>query len=184
VRTQRDSLPAVASPSIRVEDGFEQLPLFEQRQTMIRAHSSPDHNVWRHSMYAEQLASFENYEEPQISNVFTIYDTTQNLIDTEVRSGLLFDLIQTIPAIWLTMPKIRESFIPLLRTDHASIESKAPTPAELRLVDGFLEQLPDIHIVHSSWSTRRDSTVSFKRNLNLSAEVSTTRLYKSLTNNR
>ena len=171
VRAQRDSLPEVVSPSIRVEDGSEQLSLPEQRQTMIRAHSTPDHNVWRHSMYAEQLASFETYQTPVMSNVFTIYDTTRNPVDNVVRSGLLFDLIQTIPAVWLTMPKIRESFIPLLRTDHASIEMKAPAPTELRLVDGFLEQLPDIHIVRSSWSTRRDSLVGFKRNLSLSAEA-------------
>ena len=170
VRTQRDSLPSVVSPSIRVENGPPEEPIAEQRQAMIRAHSSPDYNGWRRSMYAEQLASFDSYMTQQTSHEFTIYDTTLNPIENEVRSGPLYDLIQTIPAIWLTTPQIRESFIPLLRTDHASIETRAPTPAELRLVDGFLDQLPEIHIV-LPWSTQRNSSIGFKRNLDLSTDV-------------
>src|SRR5277367_958267 len=34
--------------------------------------------------------------------------------DVQLRSGLLYSLIQTIPAVWLQTPKIKESFIPLL----------------------------------------------------------------------
>ena len=93
--------------------------------------------------------------------------------DVQLRSGLLYDLIQTIPAVWLTTPQIKESFIPLLRDDKATTQRKAPTPTELRLIEGFLGHLPDVHIIASKRRPRKLSnpTSDFKRTLSLSSDV-------------
>ena len=92
--------------------------------------------------------------------------------DVEIRSGMLYDLIHTIPSVWLCTPKIKEAFIPLLRSDGTTTREKSPTPTELRLIDGFLQHLPDIHIVPTRRIPRkRPSTLEYKRNLNLSSEV-------------
>jgi len=92
--------------------------------------------------------------------------------DVEIRSGLLYDLIQTIPSVWLCTPKIKEAFIPLLRSDGSTVKEKSPTPNELRLIEGFLLHLPDIHIISAKRIPRkRPSTMEYKRNLCLSTEV-------------
>ena len=93
--------------------------------------------------------------------------------DVQLHSGLLYDLIQTIPAVWLTTPKIKESFIPLLRDDKCTAQDKAPTPTELRLIDGFLGHLPDVHIIAAKRIPRKPtaSNSDFKRTLSLSPEV-------------
>src|ERR1700738_3735340 len=78
--------------------------------------------------------------------------------DVEIRSGLLYDLIQTLPSVWLTTPQIKESFIPLLRSDCATTQVRAPTPNELRLIEGFLTHLPDVHIVPSKRFNRISDT--------------------------
>jgi hypothetical protein len=90
--------------------------------------------------------------------------------DVQLHSGLLYSLIQTIPAVWLQTPKIKESFIPLLRQDKSTAQQKAPTPTELRLIiDGFLAHLPDVHIISAKPSNR--PSTDFKRSLTLSSDV-------------
>jgi len=85
------------------------------------------------------------------------------------------DLIQTLPAIWLPTPKIKESFIPLLRPDQSTAQQKSPTPSELRIIDGFLGHLPDVHLIPAKRIHRKSVNVpnlDFKRTLNLDADVS------------
>jgi len=99
--------------------------------------------------------------------------------DVKLHSGLLYNLIQTIPAVWLTTPKIKESFIPLLRVDKATAQQRAPTPTELRLIDGFLTHVPDIHIIAAKRIHRKPSKQppsNFKRALTLSSDVPTPHL--------
>jgi hypothetical protein len=92
--------------------------------------------------------------------------------DVEIHSGMLYDLIQSIPAVWLQTPVIKEAFIPLLRSDGLTVKEKSPTPNELRLIDGFLLHLPDVHIISAKRIPRkRPSTMEYKRNLSLSTEV-------------
>jgi hypothetical protein len=94
--------------------------------------------------------------------------------DVQLHSGLLYSLIQTIPAVWLQTPKIKESFIPLLRQDKSTAQQKAPTPTELRLIDGFLAHLPDVHIISAKRIPRKPSnrtSTDFKRTLTLSSDV-------------
>lgn len=93
-------------------------------------------------------------------------------VDMEVHSGKLYDLIQTIPQIWLAAPKIKESFIPLLRENGQTAQEKAPMPNELRLIEGFLNHLPEIHIIAPKRIQRKtQAEMSFKRNLYLGADV-------------
>jgi hypothetical protein len=95
-------------------------------------------------------------------------------VDDQVHSGLLYDLIQTISTTWLPCPKIKESFIPLLRPDQTPIQEKAPTPAELRLIEGFLGHLPELQIITAKRIPRRppnNTSTDFKRCLNLTSDV-------------
>ena len=91
--------------------------------------------------------------------------------DVQLHSGLLYSLIQTIPAVWLQTPKIKESFIPLLRQDKSTAQQKAPTPTELRLIDGFLAHLPDVHIISAKRIPRKRTSTDFKRTFILSSDV-------------
>jgi hypothetical protein len=91
--------------------------------------------------------------------------------DVEIRSGVLYDLIQTLPSTWLTTPQIKESFIPLLRANRETTQVRAPTPNELRLIEGFLTHLPDVHIIPAKRFNRISPTWDTKTNLFLSDEV-------------
>jgi len=95
-------------------------------------------------------------------------------INGEPCSRVLQDLIQKIPSTWLTTPTIKEAFIPLLRNNKNTIAEKAPTPRELRLIDGFLEHLPELHIVQQKRVKRKQPTNAaqeYKRSLLLNSEV-------------
>lgn len=100
--------------------------------------------------------------------------------DVEIHSGMLYDLLQTIPAVWLQTPKIKEAFIPLLRSDGSIVKEKSPTPNELSLIEGYLLHLPDVHIISAKRIPRkRPSTMEYKRNLSLSSEVTNPNMYES-----
>jgi hypothetical protein len=123
--------------------------------------------------------SIDPVDENQTLKTLVVHDLRNErkilYADMEVRSGLLYDLIQTIPSVWLTTPKIKEAFIPLLREDRSTTQYKSPTPNELRLIEGFLEHLPDVHIIQQKRVPRKRVTGQgpdeFKRNLNLSSDV-------------
>jgi len=89
--------------------------------------------------------------------------------DPQVRSELLNDLIQTIPAIWLTAPRIRNSFIPLLRPDQGT-EDKVPTPRELQLIDNLLNNLPELRIVSDN-TAHREAEDTGEKSLVISSDV-------------
>jgi hypothetical protein len=96
-------------------------------------------------------------------------------IHGEPCSRVLQDLIQKIPSTWLTTPRIKEAFIPLLRNNENTISEKAPTPRELRLIDGFLSHLPELHIVPQKRVKRKQAThqaQEYKRSLLLNSQVS------------
>ena len=97
-----------------------------------------------------------------------------DLVNGEPCSRVLQDLIQQVPSAWLTTPKIREAFIPLLRNNEKTLAERAPTPKELRLIDGFLEHLPELHIVQQKRVKRKYATSAaqeYKRSLLLNSEV-------------
>jgi hypothetical protein len=106
-----------------------------------------------------------------------VYDFRQEPIlstDLEIFFGPTYDLIQTVPAVWLSSSKIREAFIPLLRGDRITTKDRPPTASELRLIEGFLNHIPEVHILpedHVSRSLTRSSSLDYKRNLNLSSAV-------------
>jgi hypothetical protein len=96
-------------------------------------------------------------------------------IHSEPCSRVLQDLIQKIPSTWLTTPRIKEAFIPLLRNNENTLAEKAPTPTELRLIDGFLQHLPELHIVQQKRVKRKQPTnpaaQEYKRSLLLNSHV-------------
>ena len=117
-------------------------------------------------------------EEPPNSKSLVVRDLRNekrsSSADVKMHDGLLYDLIQTIPATWLTTPKIKESFIPLLRPDQSTTIQQAPLPTELRLIDGFLGHLPELHIIPEKRISRKsasDAHGEYKKWLNLSSEV-------------
>ena len=89
-------------------------------------------------------------EEPPTTKSLVVHDLRDEnrlCANAEIDDGLLYNLIQTIPETWLATPRIKESFIPLLRPDQATAVQQAPLPTELRLIDGFLGHLPELHII-------------------------------------
>ena len=117
-------------------------------------------------------------EEPPLVKSLVVHDLrNENRLlyaDMELRNGLLYTLIQTIPATWLTTPKIKESFIPLLRPDQTPTLKQAPLPTELRLIDGLLGHLPELHIIPEKRIPRKPANnvrTDYKKCLNLSSEV-------------
>jgi hypothetical protein len=96
-------------------------------------------------------------------------------IHGEPCSRVLQDLIQNIPSTWLTTPRIKETFIPLLRNNEHTLAERAPTPRELRLIDGFLEHLPELHIVQQKRVKRKQppnpAAQEYKSSLLLSSQV-------------
>ena len=139
-----------------------------------RTQSSPEN----HYSVAPLSRSADTLDEPPVYTPLVIHDLRieKRLIysDVEVRTGLLYDLLQTIPAVWLTTPKVKESFIPLLRPDQSTTEQIAPTPTELRLIDGFIGHLPELHIIPQKRIPRKPSnntSTEYKRTLNVSSEV-------------
>ena len=118
-------------------------------------------------------------KEPSNSKSLVVYDLRNekrlSYGDMEMHDGLLYNLIQTIPETWLTTPEIKESFIPLLRPDQSTTPQQAPLPTELRLIDGFLGHLPELHIIPEKRIPRKhanNSHTEYKKCLNLSSEVS------------
>jgi hypothetical protein len=69
------------------------------------------------------------------------------------------------------MPTIKEAFIPLLRGDQEITQMRSPTPNELRLIEGFLGHLPDVHVIHKKRFNRISKTWDSKSHLFLSTEV-------------
>jgi hypothetical protein len=139
-----------------------------------RVSSSPENH---YSLVPPDDSADTLHERPEY-NPLVIHDLRieNRLIysDVELRTGSLYDLIQSIPATWLAAPKLKESFIPLLRPDSSTTEQKAPTPMELRLVDGFISHLPEIHIIPQKRIPRKPingALAEYKRTLNLSSEV-------------
>ena len=169
----RNSAP-VASPFSWVEgDDY-----FQQDVAVIdlpRASSSPEAN------YAvapkPPIQAFPSMRNTNSSNL-RIYDLRQERRfvspDSELFSGKLYDLIQTIPSVWLASPKIKEAFIPLLRVDQMTTKDRPPEPRELRLIEGFLNHLPDVHIIPETQISRNpyhSTHIDYKRYLNLSVDV-------------
>jgi hypothetical protein len=168
----RDSAPAMSPYAQSEEYGY-----FSQQHSGLqspRVVSSPEHH-YPFSSYQ----SADPLDEQPVVKPLVVHDFRNEkkilYADMEVRSGLLYDLIQTIPSVWLTTPKIKEAFIPLLRPDRSTTQYKSPTPNELRLIEGFLEHLPDVHIIQQKRVPRKRITGQgpdeFKRDLNLSTDV-------------
>jgi hypothetical protein len=82
----------------------------------------------------------------------------------EMQSERVLEVLQTVASTWLPHPRIKESFIALLRTDGKTVRERAATPTELRLIEVFLDNLPSVHILPRGAPAR-------ERNLNLSGEV-------------
>ena len=143
------------------------------RELLTRGHSSPEYHF-------PMTPPVNTTDDDSTYQPLVIHDLRQQAlrlceIDREIHSGKLYDLIQTLPAIWLPTPKIKESFIPLLRPDQSTAQQKSPTPSELRIIDGFLGHLPDVHLIPAKRIHRKSVNVpnlDFKRTLNLDADVS------------
>lgn len=164
----RDSDPKFALPRTQTEA--------QQYSEQVDALLSPRIASSPQDHYPFTVAELD--EEPLNYKPLGIHDLRNEkkllYADVQIYSGLLYNLIQTIPAVWLTTPKIKESFIPLLRADKATAQQKAPTPTELRLIDGFLGHVPDIHIVPAKRIHRKPTkhtSSDFKRTLTLSSDV-------------
>ena len=90
--------------------------------------------------------------------------------DLTTHSGLLHELLQTFFETWLKMPKIKESFIPLLRSDQCTAQEQPPTPDELGIINEFLQYLPEIYIVDRN-PRQRNTATEYKNTLNLDSNV-------------
>ena len=119
-------------------------------------------------------------EESPVAKSLVVHDLRNEThlgADVDMHNGLLYNLIQTIPETWLTTPRVKESFIPLLRPDQSTTLQQAPSPSELRLVDGFLGHLPELHIISEMRIPRKPALsahAEYKKYLNLGSEVSST----------
>ena len=170
---QRDSDP-VRTPFSWVEGSEYFLRPEDEEQISPRPSSSPER------CFPEYSPSFHQPEQEDDSGkllrVYDLRNQSPNVhANLELHAGFLFDLIQTIPSVWLTNSRIQDSFTSLLRSDQVTTTERRTTVSEWRIIEGFLQHLPDVHILPQSRIRRKSAQASqdYKRNLNLSSEVPT-----------
>src|SRR5262245_51727197 len=124
-RTGRTKDVPSSSPSQQSEEEYSR-----ERPVEPRTLSSPPHHfsVGQYPVDSGEQKSLRVYD-LRSENKGSYTDVAM-----ELHSGLLYDLIQNFSSIWLTNPKIKESFIPLLRPSRATTRETPPAPGELRLV--------------------------------------------------
>lgn len=171
VNHQRDSDP-VRTPFSWVE-GSEYFPRPEDdEQVSPRPSSSPERYFPAYSPSFHQPTQEDGAG--KLLRVYDLRNESPNVhANLELRAGFLFDLIQTIPSVWLTNSRIQDSFTPLLRSDQVTAKERRTTVTERPIIEGFLQHLPDVHILPQSRIRRKSAqtTQDYKRNLNLSSEV-------------
>src|SRR5579862_2579553 len=166
----RDSAPVISPYSWK--EGDDYFVRSTEYLDSPRASSSPERS---YAIEASSPRVVSNEE--QDSKALRRYDfrNEKRIVysDMEVHSGLVYDLIKTIPSVWLTNPKVKEAFIPLLRIDQITTRDRAPTPTELRLIEGFFNHVPDVHIIQQKRIQRKpsQSDQDYKKDLKLSSDV-------------